>query len=357
MITQSGTILTASHVLKYYDTFEVTLADGRSYKADRVYSESNSDLAIIKIRNPLNKTFRPMTFQGNQAHIGQNILAFARHQPATYSTRNGIILDTNISITNHDLVLTEGVIQSHIQAKKGFSGSPLCNRQGQVLGLNFAKDVASTYSIPLSTIEDFLVNWLRSSTLGGARLPFGIKTIDHKGQRALAVTELAPNSTAGKIGIYAGQIIDHLNDKKITNFMQFISEIMNMHEGELLSLKFKNDIDTYVFPIEGANPYKKFQAITGVEVQKLSAELKRNLNAPLNTGFIVSDPVEEQLFQRGDFIYEVNGRQLTSVKELMLALKDIKNEKEIVVDLIRPMGTEYSRYRIVVRNKRYQSVN
>jgi serine protease Do len=153
IIKSNGTILTNAHVVDEIDNITVIFANGDSYSAALLYSDSDSDLAVVKI-NKLG--LKPITFaKENSLVVGQSVIAIGT--PLSLSMINsasrGIVSGTGVNIGNQYLFT-----QSDVSINGGNSGGPLINLSGELVGINSIKYTGSniegmSFSIPVDTIN------------------------------------------------------------------------------------------------------------------------------------------------------------------------------------------------------------
>ncbi|MBI4202643.1 MAG: trypsin-like peptidase domain-containing protein [Chloroflexi bacterium] len=131
-----GYILTNNHVVADASKIQVTLDDGRLFDGTVVGTDSETDLAVVKIE----ASGLPTLPFGNPAEIqvGEWVVAIgnAAGLKGKPTVTLGIVsaLDRSLQVdaatTHFDLVQTDAVINP------GNSGGPLLNLQGEVIGIN-----------------------------------------------------------------------------------------------------------------------------------------------------------------------------------------------------------------------------
>lgn len=125
-------VLTADHVVTREDDIKVLLPDGRSFAASIAGRDPGSDLAILRLPE---KALTPAT-TSQEAKVGQLVLALGRPNSAGMQASWGIVT----AISGPARTARGGMLDQYIQTETtpypGFSGGPLINTEGQVLGLN-----------------------------------------------------------------------------------------------------------------------------------------------------------------------------------------------------------------------------
>ena len=125
-------ILTADHVVTREDGIKVTLADGKSVSAAIAGRDPGSDLAILRL---VEKALTPAK-TSDSVKVGQLVLALGRPSSAGIQASWGIVT----AISGPARTFRGGMLDEYIQSETtpypGFSGGPLINTEGEVLGLN-----------------------------------------------------------------------------------------------------------------------------------------------------------------------------------------------------------------------------
>ena len=136
IITQDGYIVTNHHVVSGASSVTVTLHDGREYPATVVGSDSDYDVAVLKI----NATdLQPVTLgNSSNVNVGDSVLAIGNPLgELTFSMSQGIVscCDRAINVDGTPF----NMIQVDASINPGTSGGPLMNLSGEVVGSVSAK--------------------------------------------------------------------------------------------------------------------------------------------------------------------------------------------------------------------------
>ena len=119
------------------DEIEVTLHDNRSYMAQIVGTDPNTDLALIKI-NEKNLATIPLV-DSDEIEVGQWVLAVGNPFNLNSTVTAGIVSakSRNINILQEQYAI-ESFIQTDAAINPGNSGGALVNMQGGLVGINSA---------------------------------------------------------------------------------------------------------------------------------------------------------------------------------------------------------------------------
>jgi len=149
VVLGNGIIATANHVVHAEKDIRIGLEGGETAVAQLLGRDPNTDLAFLKTGANLAKF--PIAEQS--AEVGQLIVALARPGESVRATL-GIVS----AVSGQWQTGMGGTIDSYLQTDivmyPGFSGGPLINASGHLLGLNssgLARDVS--VAIPAATIQ------------------------------------------------------------------------------------------------------------------------------------------------------------------------------------------------------------
>ncbi|MBX2961212.1 MAG: Do family serine endopeptidase [Cyclobacteriaceae bacterium] len=142
IINANGYIVTNNHVVQGADVVDVTLNDNRSFKAEVIGTDPDTDLALIKI-NQTNLPFIPFVNSDN-ARVGEWVLAVGNPFNLTSTVTAGIISAKGRSInildrnTEQGNTAIESFIQTDAAINPGNSGGALVDMNAGLVGINTA---------------------------------------------------------------------------------------------------------------------------------------------------------------------------------------------------------------------------
>jgi serine protease DegQ len=133
VVIAQDTVLTASHVLEREEDLSVETADGRSLSARFAGRDHSTDLAVLKVEG---LDVEPATPAEGEARVGQISLAVGSHSrgEGTRATL-GVVSAVGGPIRTRRGPRLERFIQTDATPYPGFSGGPLIDARGSVLGI------------------------------------------------------------------------------------------------------------------------------------------------------------------------------------------------------------------------------
>ena len=133
---ERGYVLTNRHVVEDAQSITVTLKDRRTYRARLVGSDSEADIAVLRI-SPTPSGLKALQFgDSNDLEVGDFVLAIGNPFGIGQTVTSGIV-----SAIGREGAGGEGIgdlIQTDASINPGNSGGPLVNLAGEVVGINAA---------------------------------------------------------------------------------------------------------------------------------------------------------------------------------------------------------------------------
>jgi S1-C subfamily serine protease len=225
MWSADGYIVTCSHVLGRRRSIMVGLGDGNTLEAKVVGSDSYADVALLKIEG---RALKPAEIGDSEnLKAGQFVLALANPFNRKPSATIGIVTSVTGSVRGFGGVAMENVIVTDTQLTPGYSGGPLIDASGKVIGLNAAYAWSRGIAIPVNLIKSMIDGLMHEGRIKRAYLGIEAGTIPLPADVArltgldqdtgVLVLSVERNSAARKAGLALGDVIIKFNEKPIAN--------------------------------------------------------------------------------------------------------------------------------------------
>ncbi len=134
VISSNGYLVTDFHVIKDADSVYVQGNDGKSYKTKVIYTEPQTDIAILKINDSSFKSFGPIpyTFKKSETDIGENVFTIGY-------PRDAMVLGPGFLTASTGFQGDTTQYQVSTPVNFGNSGGPLMDSKGNIIGIINAK--------------------------------------------------------------------------------------------------------------------------------------------------------------------------------------------------------------------------
>jgi S1-C subfamily serine protease len=208
-------ILTANHVLEREEDIPVLLPDGSQISANLAGRDPGSDLAVLKLAGTLPAIAQAAT---RQAQVGQLVLALGRPTPEGIQASLGVVSAIGGPVHTRRGGLLERHLRTDAIPYPGFSGGPLIDTDGQVLGMNTSGLTrGASLVIPVSLVWQNAESLARHGSvkrgyLGVRSQPVDIpnpqkESLDRSQETGLLLVGVEKNSPAEAGGLMVGDII------------------------------------------------------------------------------------------------------------------------------------------------------
>jgi serine protease Do len=365
IISEGGYIVTNNHVVADADVVEVTLNDNRSFKAEVIGTDPDTDLALIKI----NATgLKYLSFvNSDHSRVGEWVVAVGNPFNLTSTVTAGIISakSRNINIINRQTeegnIGIESFIQTDAAINPGNSGGALVDMSGGLLGINTA--IASNtgsyngygFAVPANIVSKVVEDLIKFGAVQRGWLGVSIGSVNSELVKkfSLEVNEgayvsgfAAGHSAAKEAGIKEGDVVVRINETPIRSSSALIETVGSHRPGDKLNITVNRGGKEITYPVVLKNKAGNEEAVKaeeksgisalGVELQDVDARELKSLELTngvkikaLNKGKLAQTEIRE-----GFIVTKINDKPVKSVKEFSEVMKSKK-----VGDLVILTGT------------------
>jgi S1-C subfamily serine protease len=209
-----GLIVTANHVVERDEEIGIGLPDGRDVDATLVGRDPGSDVAILKIAA---SDVVPLTRSAIEPRVGQLALAIGRPGPSGVMASLGVISTVAGPLRLHGGGSLDRYVRADVAMLPGFSGGPLVDASGNLIGLNsstlgrFGGVTVLAESIDAISASLLQHGRVRRGYLGigaqAVRLPEALASAAGGQDQGLMIVSVESGGPADAAGLMLGDVI------------------------------------------------------------------------------------------------------------------------------------------------------
>lgn len=244
-----GYILTNNHVLQNATEIQVKFTNNETTKAEVLGNDDFSDVAVLKVPK---KNIIQVAEIGDNSKMRVGDTTFAVGTPLDAKTYSWSV--TRGILSGKDRLVSSGssymkVLQTDTPINSGNSGGPLCNANGEVIGITNMKLASDQiegmgFAIPIETAVDYANSFIKGTNVD--RPYVGVSIYDasesfFSNNTYVVVDGVEPNSPADKGGIKKGDIITKINNETVENSSYFKYKLYSYKVGDTVKITVKRD--------------------------------------------------------------------------------------------------------------------
>src|ERR1051326_7375867 len=354
IVRPDGYIFTNFHVVEGAEKITVRLKDGREFPARVIGTDEKTDMAVIKIE----AKDLPVAKLGDSDAVKVGEFAFAIGAPFrldytfTYGVVSGKGRNKLISVQGYSI---PDYIQTDASINPGNSGGPLCDIDGNVIGMNTLINGLNRglgFAIPANMAKEIGGELIAGHKIVRPWLGIGIETLGDnpsirdfvKGiDKGVVVMSIQGSAPAAKSDLRPGDVITSVDGTSVASDTQLQHEILKKKIGQSVDLAVWRKGQTLKIPVKTGElpsdltrasnepapptrPNEEQLGKLGLQVQDLTKEVADQLHLGVKQGVIVTSVEDnsiaaQQGIEREDVITEVDGKPVTDVKTFRDALQ------------------------------------
>ena len=208
-----GVIVTAHHVLEQDDNINIGFHDGQSLPATLVGRDPSTDLAVLRVQ--ASGLTPPTWAEPDDVRVGNLVLALGRPGQSVRATM-GVVSALGKSWRTPSGGTLDRYLQTDLTMYPGFSGGPLVDASGNILGVNTSALLRdATLTIPTPTVRQVVQTLLTHGHIQRGFLGVGAQPIKLSESTAkqleqetgLLLVSVDPGSPAEKGNLFLGDTI------------------------------------------------------------------------------------------------------------------------------------------------------
>ena len=352
IISNDGYIITNYHVIENANEIEITTNDNKTFIAEIIGSDENSDIAVLKISG--SNSFPYIRFaNSDQTKIGEWVLAVGNPFNLTSTVTAGIISAKSRDLNDYDSK-NQSFIQTDAAVNSGNSGGALVNINGDLIGINTAIQsnnagfIGYSFAVPSNIARKIYEDILEFGDVQRGLLGVTGQSLNTElsNELNLNITEgFYVNSTDKSMGAYVagikeGDVITKIDNVDIKKFSDLTGYLNSKRPGDVLKVVIKRNSSFKTLSVNlKRSTYVQFY---GMQLKDATdAKLEKN---KIENGVVVVVNRNGTLYRMGIragyILTEINEQKITSTSELstfeneniyQITFIDLNGEKERLI--------------------------
>ncbi|QFG70329.1 PDZ domain-containing protein [Ornithinimicrobium pratense] len=269
-----GHVVTNAHVVEGARLVEVTLADGRTYAAEVVGSDTASDLAVVRLQTVPDDLTPLDVGAASEVAVGDPVMAIGNPLGLSGTVTTGIVSALDRPVSTRSAGSTPGApsvpvvtnaIQTSAAINPGNSGGALVNAAGELIGINSAIATLSQgpegqggsigigFAIPSDAaqrVADQLITTGRAShAFLGVGLSDGRSEVDGAILSGAQVEQVEPGSPADEAGLQRGDLVTAVDGDRVSNATALVGQVRERGADDTATLTIVRDGATQEAPV------------------------------------------------------------------------------------------------------------
>jgi S1-C subfamily serine protease len=239
-----GLIVTANHVVERDEEIEVGLPDGRTAAAALVGRDPGSDLALLRIEV---SGLEPAARSSYEPRVGHLSLAIGRPGPSGAMASLGVITAVGGPLRFRGGHSIERYVRADVAMLPGFSGGPLVDSSGGLIGLNSSTlGHTGQLTIPAASIDAIIETLLQHGRVRRGYLGIGAQAVRLPdaliqavgGQEAgLLVVSVEQNGPADAAGLILGDVLLAIDGEPVGQVEQLQERLTGDRVGSAVTIR------------------------------------------------------------------------------------------------------------------------
>ncbi len=331
IISPDGYIVTNNHVIAKASKLKVTLNNNKTYDAELIGSDPNTDIALIKIDADISLPYLAFGDSDN-TKVGEWVLAVGNPFNLTSTVTAGIVSAKARALGGVD----QSFIQTDAAVNPGNSGGALVNTNGDLIGINTAitsqtgSYVGYSFAVPSNiakkVIEDILEfgnvqKGLLGITAPSLRTPYAIENGINEIE-GVYVDGVEEGSGADDAQLSSGDIIKQVDEIRVRKFADLTGYLSTKRPGDIVQVTIERDGDVLEVPVTLKKLQRLELPVMGLEVKNLSEKDKKLYKTEKGVKVTGVPETYREYDLEGKVILEVNGETIDDIQEAKVPFRE-----------------------------------
>jgi Do/DeqQ family serine protease len=323
IISPDGHIVTNNHVIANSSQLQVTLNNNKTYDAEVIGADSESDIALLKIDTE--EALPYLAFgDSDNTKIGEWVLAVGNPFNLTSTVTAGIV-----SAKARSLGRSQSFIQTDAAVNPGNSGGALVNTNGDLIGINTAitsqtgSYVGYAFAVPSNTAKKVVEDIMEYGNVqkgllgirGGDLNPEVANELGVDDLEGVYVSDVTEESGAEDAGLQSGDIIKQVDNITVHKFSELSGYLSSKRPGDIVKVIIDRDGKNMTKNVTLKKQMTVLLPATGFLVKNLSKEDKKKFGVAKGVKIIDVPERYSRYDLRNKVIIKVNDTDIDNIED------------------------------------------
>ncbi|MUH36434.1 PDZ domain-containing protein [Zobellia amurskyensis] len=346
IISQDGYIVTNNHVISKANKLQVTLNNNKTYDAELIGTDPNTDIALIKIDAEGNLPYLAFG-DSDDMKIGEWVLAVGNPFNLTSTVTAGIV-----SAKARDLGKNQSFIQTDAAVNPGNSGGALVNTNGDLIGINTAitsqtgSYVGYSFAVPSNIAKKVVDDILEYGNVQKGIL--GIKTLNintpyaiEKGLNEIEgvyISGVEEGTGAEDAKLQEGDVIKKVDNIKVRKFADLTGYLSAKRPDDSVEVTIDRDGDEFTVPVLLKKRQTVIVPVMGLEVKNLTKEDNKKFKTKQGVKIVGVPETYRGYGLEGKVLLSVDNKEINDIEEARNLFGSISRYGKTSITMINENG-------------------
>ena len=357
---ENGYLLTNNHVIEVAEEITVTLTDRRTFQAELVGADPETDVALLKIDADA-LTALPLA-NSDDLQVGDYVVAIGNPFGLGQTVTAGIVSAVGRSGLRLGPDSYQNFIQTDAAINVGNSGGALINLKGELVGINTAiftgrgGNIGIGFAIPINMARRIMDQLLTHGEIQRGRIGVQIQdltpdlaeALGTSRKRGAVVAQVLPGTPAEAARIQRGDVIVEMNGAPVIGSADLRNKVGLLRVGDAVRLTIERDGEPLTIDLAvgesgevALSAGSQIPQLEGVVLGPLtpSSPLHGEVEGVLVVEVEADTPAWNAGLREGDVIVEVNRRKVESTDDVLEVLEG--SQPPLLLNIQRGDGARF----------------
>jgi Do/DeqQ family serine protease len=347
IISSDGYIVTNNHVVANANQLQVTLNNNKSYEAEFIGSDPNSDIALLKIKADEKLPYLAFADSDN-TKIGEWVLAVGNPFNLTSTVTAGIISAKARNLGRID----QSFIQTDAAVNPGNSGGALVNTNGDLVGINTAISsqtgsyVGYSFAVPSNIakkVVDDIMEYgnVQKGILGINTPPINSQYAIEKGYNEIDgvyIEGVEEGTGAFEAKLQTGDIIKKIDHVMVHKFSDLTGYLATKRPGDQVEVTIDRDDETLLVPVKLMERQTLVVPELGLEVKNLTDKDKKIFKTNKGVKIVGVPETYRGYGLEGKVLLSIDDEEINDIQEARDLFGQISKYGKTVITMLNEKG-------------------